>query len=732
MKQVSQSYKTGAIRLQQVAPPSLKDGGVLVRTAYSLISSGTEGMKVREGKMSLLEKAKARPDQVKKVVQTAQQQGVKAAYDKVRNKLDALSPLGYSLSGVVTAVGAEAAEFSVGQRVACAGAEYAHHAEENYVPRNLVVPVPDGVSMEHAAFTTVGAIALQGYRQSGMQLGETACVIGLGLIGQLLTQLLCAAGVRVIGVDLSERRCALARDWGAVAVHKPDDAALLSSIRALTDAQGADVIFITAGGKTAGPVELAVRAARDRARVVDIGKTLLDLPWNDYYMKEMDVRFSRSYGPGRYDPNYEERGVDYPIGYVRWTERRNMAAFLDLVAAGKISLDPIISARYAFDEAEQAYQRLAEGGDDLLGILFEYPAGKTASPEPASKPSIEIAENARAPGAVTGPVRLGVVGAGNYACSMLLPHLAKDRRVALKSVATSRGLTAADAARKFGFARHGTDYRELLNDPEIDAVLIATRHAAHATMTAEALRAGKAVFVEKPLALDRAGVESVRKAVVESGNDRLQVGFNRRFAPLVADLKEPFAGRRAPLVMNYRVHAGAVDAGSWYADPGEGSRFEGEAGHFIDLFNAVCGSRPLTVQARSIRPDQPVRDDLENIGVLITYEDGSLGNLLYLTQGGGKLPKELLEVHGTGQSVVLNNFEDVRVYSATQKRRVRGGAVNKGQREELDAFIKALQSGAAMPIAMDALIDTTLATLGVSDSLRGAQPVTLSEYWCAE
>lgn len=727
MKQVSQNYKTGSIRLLEVSPPPLKAGGVLVRTVHSLISSGTEGMKVREGKMSLLEKAQARPDQVKKVIQTVQQQGVKAAYDKVKNKLDALTPLGYSMSGMVTAVGSDASEFTVGQRVACAGAEYAHHAETNYVPRNLVVPVPDGVAMEHAAFTTVGAIAMQGYRQAEMQLGEAACVIGLGLIGQLLTQILCAAGVRVVGVDLSDARCALARALGACAAYTPDDGSLQASVRALTGDKGADVVFITAGGKTVGPVELAVQVARDRARVVDIGKTRLDLPWNDYYMKELDVRFSRSYGPGRYDPVYEQQGVDYPIGYVRWTERRNMAAFLDLVASGRMKLDPIISARYPFAEAEQAFQQLADGGE-VLGILFDYP---TEDGPVTDRPRPVTVSVSSSPKPISGMVRLGVIGAGNYASSMLLPHLANDPRVQLKAVATSRGLTAADAARKFGFAQHGTDYGAVLNDPDMDAVLIATRHASHAAITAEALRAGKAVFVEKPLALDRAGLEWVRKAIVESGNDRLQVGFNRRFAPLVVELKKPFAGRQSPLVMMCRVHAGAMDASSWYLDAKEGTRFEGEGGHFIDLFQALCASRPVTVQARSLRPAEPTRDDLENVAVVITYEDGSVGNVLYLTQGGGKVPKELVEVHGAGQTAVLDNFEQVRHYTSTRTSRVRGRGIHKGQKEELDAFIGALLSGGAMPIAVDDLLDTTLATLAVSDSLRQGQAIDMQSYWDA-
>ena len=333
MRQVTQNYKSGEIRLEQVDWPALRPGGVLVRSHYSVISTGTEGMKVREGKLSYLGKARARPDQLKKVLQTLKQQGFVATYRKVLNKLDSLTPLGYSLAGEVLAVGAEAGEFHVGQRVACAGAGYANHADVNYVPKNLAVPVPDNVSLKHASFATVGAIALQGFRQAEMQLGESACVIGLGLLGQLLVQILKAAGIHAVGTDIVESRCRLAEALGARAALTAGDPGLEAMIARLTGAMGVDCVFIAAGGASNAATELAVRVARDRARVVDIGKTRLDLPWNDYYLKELDVRFSRSYGPGRYDPSYEERGIDYPIGYVRWTEKRNLASFLDLVGS---------------------------------------------------------------------------------------------------------------------------------------------------------------------------------------------------------------------------------------------------------------------------------------------------------------------------------------------------------------------------------------------------------------
>lgn len=724
MKQISQNYKTGAIRLETVATPGLKSGGVLVRSVFSVISAGTEGMKVKEGKMSYLGKARARPDQVKKVMQSVQQQGLMATYQKVMNRLDSLTPLGYSLAGVVTAVGAGADEFVVGQRVACAGVGYANHAEINFVPKNLVVPVPDNVSLKHASFTTIGSIAMQGFRQAEMQLGEVACVIGLGLLGQILVQILQAAGIHVVGVDLVESRCKLALEFGAYAAGRPDDPAFRDAIKRLTRGHGIDCIFITAGGSSNGPVELAVDIARDRARVVDIGKTRLDLPWKTYYEKELDVRFSRSYGPGRYDPNYEERGIDYPIGYVRWTERRNMESFLDLIATGRMNLEPIITSVRPFSEAEQVYQEMAEGKLAGLGVVFEYPETLDTA---AAASTIRVSDNGAQP--LQGKVRIGTIGAGNYASSMLLPHLKKDDNAHLASVATTSSLSGANAAKKFGFEETTTDYRTLLESGQLDAILIATRHATHARMTAEALRSGKAVFVEKPLAIDLEGLETVRRAVIESGNDRLQVGFNRRFSPLVQEMADVFKKSNAPLVMNYRVHAGQMDHGSWYLDPSEGSRFVGEAGHFIDVFSYLTQARPVSVMAMSLRPDNTTPDDLENVSVIINYADGSVGNLMYLTQGGAKVPKEYLEVFGGGRTVQLHNFERLTVYEQEDKRETKAKALNKGQKEEMEAFVQAVKTGAPMPITLDSLFETTLVTLGAAESLRSGQVVQLADYW---
>jgi predicted dehydrogenase/threonine dehydrogenase-like Zn-dependent dehydrogenase len=720
MKQIAQNYKSGELALLEVPAPAARPGGVLVRTQFSLISTGTEMMKISESKLSLIGKARARPDQVKKVMQSVSQQGLAATYRKVNDRLDAYTPLGYSLCGEVVEVGAGAEEFSVGQRVACAGNSYALHAEYNWVPRNLCVPVPDGVAGEHAAFTTVGAIAMQGYRQSEARLGETACVIGLGLVGQLLVQILRAAGVNVVGLDPSVERCRLAEQAGAAAASPPDPAArgpVLETLAALTGGNGADHIFLTAGGDTNQPVELAVELARDRARVVDIGKCRLDLPWTEYYAKELDVRFSRSYGPGRYDPTYEEDGVDYPIGYVRWTERRNLACFLDLVAGGQVDLDPLVSAVLPFDDAVGTYERIRTGEQRGVGMVFRYSANG-ARPRPVAAAAAPARPAARpAPQPV---VRLGVIGAGNYATSMLLPHLRDREDVQLVEVATATGLSATNAQRKFGFERCSTDRRALLADESIGAVLIATRHHAHAAMVCEALRAGKAVFVEKPLAVDDDQLAAILAAVEESGNDRLMVGFNRRFAPLLVDLKRAAGGRGGPVQVRYDVNAGRLEAGSWYAHPEEGSRLVGEGCHFVDTVSWWLDQDPVAVFAAGTgEPDDAT--------IVLQYPDGSVATVAYQTSGDPRAPKELFQVTGGGQVARLHNFQRTELWRGgrRQVRRSRSG-IDKGQRQELDAFVRAVVEARPMPVPLASLVATTRATFAARRSLatRRLEPLT--------
>ena len=466
MKQIAQNYKSGELTVLDAPVPTCRPGGVLVQSLFSLISTGTEMMKVHEANLSMVGKARARPDQVRKVLDTVAQQGAMATYKKVMNKLDSYTPLGYSLCGVVIEVGAGAEEFKVGQLVAAAGNEFALHAEYNWIPVNLCAAVPRGVAPEHAAFSTVGAIAMQGVRRAEPQLGETSLVIGLGLIGQLVVRLLVAAGIRVVGLDMIEDRCRLAEQAGAVTCAAPDDeglAAVAAALDELTSGRGADHVFLAAGGSSNAPVETAARLARDRARVVDIGKTKLDLPWNAYYDKELDVRFSRSYGPGRYDDRYELEGVDYPAGYVRWTERRNLECFLDLLARKDLEVETLVSGTFPMHDAASVYADLSSGALKAVGVLLEYPAPDLErQPRPpaslvrAGVPSVPARVSKGPNGPASKRLAIGFIGAGNYASSMLLPHLAQLPNAQLTHVATTKSLSAVNAQRRFGFTTAST------------------------------------------------------------------------------------------------------------------------------------------------------------------------------------------------------------------------------------------------------------------------------------
>ena len=726
MKQVVQNYKSGELALLDVPVPGCGPGGVLVRSAYSLISTGTEMMKVSEAGMSMLGKARSRPDQVAKVVRSVATNGVPATYRKVMGKLDSFTPLGYSLSGVVVQVGAGVDDVSVGDLVACAGNEHALHAELNWVPKNLYARLPDGLAARHAAFGTVGSIALQGVRQGESQLGEVALVIGLGLIGQLVAQLLTASGVRVVGVDPDPVRCELAERLGAAACGDPDSPAVAHSVAELTGGHGVDQVYLAAGGGSNQPVELAARLCRDRGRVVDIGKCRLDLPWNAYYEKELDVRFSRSYGPGRYDPEYELEGRDYPIGYVRWTERRNLACFLDLVARGRVDVEPLVSHTADFDDAVETYRSLEDGGLKAVAVLFRYPEQAVEAPAP----EVAVPEVRRPGGAgpapvraVRTPVRLAFVGAGNYASSMLLPHLAQREGVALSTVVTTTALSGANARRKFGFERATTDLDAVLGDPAVDAVFVVTRHSSHAELTRKALLSGKAVFVEKPLALTEDELAGVLAAVEESGNDRLQVGFNRRFAPLLREARERFGTRTGPGHLRYLVNAGRLDHGSWYLQQGtQGSRFTGEGGHFIDTASWLLGADPVSVYALTT----PGNEDLQ---VVLRYPDGSTATIGYVTTGPAGFPKETLDLVADGRALRLDDFVRATVYDGRRRQWVGSRlpkARDKGQSAELAAFVKAVRTGGPMPVPLESLVATTAATLAVRAGLAGGAPVTLA------
>ena len=721
MKQIAQNYKSGELAVLDVPAPVCRPGGVLVRTLFSLISTGTEMMKVSEASMSMVGMARARPDQVRKVIDQVQQQGVVTTYKKVMNKLDSYTPLGYSLCGVVTEVGRGAEEFKVGQLVACAGNEQALHADYNWVPVNLCAAVPPGVLPEHAAFATVASIAMHGVRRAEVQLGETAAVIGLGLIGQLVVRLLVAAGVQAIGIDPVPDRCRLAEKAGAVVCAAPDDLdSVLAELGRISAGRGADHVFLSAGGSSNGPVEAAVKLARDRARVIDIGKMKLDLPWNDYYMKELDVRFSRSYGPGRYDTRYELDGIDYPAGYIRWTEKRNLESFLDLVARNQLEVATLIDGVFPMAEAAKVYGDLKSGELKAVGVLLEYPVPADDAPAPATKyvlPGAKTPSVAKNSGAAKDQIALGFVGAGNYASSMLLPHLAKLPTANLAHVATTKSLSAVNAQKKFGFTTASTDADSVFEDASLDAIFIVTRHATHAKLVCRALETGKAVYVEKPLALTREETDQIAETIEKTGNDRLMVGFNRRFAPLLTSMRKGFGAAAGTSSTRYLVNAGPLASDSWYLnEAAEGSRFAGEGGHFIDTLSWWADS--LVEEVYAVRG--PEKGDVQ---ATFRFANGASGTIAYLTGGSTRFPKETMDAIGGGCSARLDNFKTADVWTGKGKSttKARGGQ-DKGQQSEMAQFVEAVRTGGPMPISADSLLATTRATIAVGESLLSGRP----------
>lgn len=714
MKQILQNYKTGKMEVAEVAPPQCRSGGILVANLYSLISAGTERQKVETAKKSLIGKARARPDLVKKVLASIRTEGLGTAMRKVQARLDQPTPLGYSTAGVVVEVGSDIADFQVGDLVACAGAEYAHHAQLIYVPHNLVAPIPEGVDPAAGAYTTVGAIALHGVRQAQVQLGDNVMVIGLGLLGILTVQILKAAGCHVMGVDVSQDRVDAAKRFGCdVALLRDQD--VETSAEAFTRGAGVDAVVITAGGEQNNdPVELAGEVTRDRGRVVVVGMVATNLPRRTYYDKELTLTTSRSYGPGRYDPLYEEMGIDYPIGYVRWTERENMIEFLRLVGADKVRVGAVTTHTYDFDDALDAYDLLmGPQASASLGVLLKYEE-QTEFGRKISLP--------RASAAPAGKVRLGVIGVGNFCTGTLLPHLVGTDGVEMVGVASARGISAKSAADKFGFKYVTSDNNEILNDPEINAVVIATRHNSHASLVATALRAGKAVFVEKPLALDREQLREVLEAYRER-EGFVFVGHNRRFSPMVEEIKSFYSNRSGPIMMNYRVNAGPLEEKHWMRATAEGgSRVVSEGCHFIDVMMYLAGAAPVRVAGAA--PQGGFEPDTAH-GV-IHFADGSVGTLTYVTSCDPKLPKERLEVFGEGKGVVMDDFRVNTFYSSGKATEKKAAGQDKGHRAEMKLFAQLVKDGGAMPVGMDDLGALSLSTFAILESAADGRMVEIS------
>lgn len=708
MKQILQSFKTGEMWLADVPSPLCKSNGILMRNHVSFVSSGTERMLVDFAKRSLIGKAMKMPDQVRKVIRKIQTEGLFETLEKVQAKLDQPIPLGYSCAGVVMEAGVRVEGLSKGDRVACGGAGFANHAEFNYVPKNLVVKLPDNVSFEDASCATVGSIAMQGLRQCELHLGESVCVLGLGLLGMLAVQMAKASGCRVIGFDPNPQRCKLALELGA---DEAVSGGLESSAMSFTNGRGVDAVLITAATPSNEPITVAAEIARMKGKVVATGLVGMNIPRDLYYKKELDFRLSLSYGPGRYDTVYEEDGIDYPYGYVRWTEQRNMQAFVDLVAMGKITPSKLITHRFDFDNSLEAYQLLlGKLGVPYMGIVLEYPNAENK--QPVSR--VEIKQSTKSEAST--PV-VSFVGCGNFTKAVLMPTLKKMSGYKLRGLCSASGMNCGETARKMGFEFATSKKEDIFDDADTNLVFITTRHDTHSTLVEDALKAGKNVFVEKPLAITEEQLSSLEECVKNSSG-KVMVGFNRRFSPHAKLIKEYFAKRSKPLAMMYRVNAGEVPRDVWLQDPNVGGgRIIGEGCHFVDFMSYICGSKVVSVQATSIKTDNFAVVCEDSVNIVYTFADGSIGVLNYVALGDTNLPKEYCEVYGEGSTAIMDNFNTTICSGKLGKRKL-SGKQSKGFAEEITALLNSVKTGRESPIELDSLLNTTRATFATLKALK--------------
>ncbi len=711
MLQIVQHLRSGKILTEEMPVPQCPHNGVLIEVKNSLISAGTERTLVENAKGNLLAKAKKQPEQVQLVLDAVKNYGIKETTRRVSAKLDSHKPLGYSASGVVRESRCD--DFRPGDRVAAAGAGSATHSEFIAVPRNLVVKLPDEVSFEDAAYTTVGSIAMQGVRRAEPTLGENIVVVGLGLVGLLTVQLLKAAGCYVIGMDIDERTLRLGEEFGCDLTLKSSSESI-ESVLSNCNGYGADATILTASTPSDKPLQMAMEMTRKKGKVVVVGAIGLGLKRNPFYKKEIDLRISSSYGPGRYDAFYEEVGNDYPYAYVRWTENRNMQAFLDLIASGKVNVSKITTHDFDVQEASRAYALLTEGSEEHLGILLNYPdrEQKFTTLVRAGKPGVQK------------DIIIGFLGAGQFAQNYLLPPLSKED-VTLKAVVNAT--STSSKAVPFDFEWAGTGPDEVLGREDINTIFIASRPDSHAEFVIKALENNKHVYVEKPLAVNKEQLEQVKQAYEQAGDRQLMVGFNRRFSRSFETIREFFSGRKEPMIVKYRVNAGHVPAERWIhrIREGGGGRIISEACHFIDIMLFLIGSKPVRVHAESLSGNAEAKPNEDNIVATLKFSDGSMGVLEYFSNGDKSLGKEYCEVYCGNTALVMDDFKEVRVHRngrASSKKM----DTDKGIGKEMKEYVRALRTGDPLIIFEDLYL-TTLITFNILDSLETGKPVEIGE-----
>lgn len=714
MQQITQQLTSGEIVIQELPWPQVGSGMVLVRNHYSSISAGTEGATAKTARKSLIGKAKERPQQVKQVLDVLKKQGPVQTYRAVMKKLDAYSPVGYSSAGEVIEVGPQVHDITVGDKVACAGVGYANHAEIVCVPRNLSVKLSEDANLKKASYNTLGAIALQGIRQAELRLGESCAVIGLGLLGQLTCLMLRASGVRVFGIDIDEHAVEVASQHCCDAAWVRQSPGLAAKVAHHTNGVGVDAVILTAGTSDIDPINLAGELARKRGKVVVVGAIPTGFDREPYwYRKELELRMSCSYGPGRYDPEYEEKGVDYPTAYVRWTENRNMQAFQDLVFHNRIDLDYLTTHEFRLEEASQAYDLIVNRSEPFLGIVLAYNAQKTLK-----RRRIEIR-----PVQAPGRVNLAFVGAGSYAQQNLLPHIPKDDNdVSCLGIMTHSGTTSKRVAEKYRFQFCTSDPKDIFENDSINTVFVATRHDSHMSYVKRGLKAGKHVFVEKPLCLSEEELCEIEDLYDKSNfHSQLMVGFNRRFAPHAVELKKHLGD--APISMLYRINAGPIPRANWVQDNNiGGGRIIGEACHFIDFLTWLCGAVPKYVHAVAL-PDPDGLND--TVSINLQFANGSIGSLVYFSNGSKEMPKEYVEVYNAGNIGIIRDFKVLEIYSTGRPRRKKSLVQNKGQADMVKAFIRNIKEGGTPLIPTEELFAVTRATFAILESIKTRQAISL-------
>jgi predicted dehydrogenase/threonine dehydrogenase-like Zn-dependent dehydrogenase len=719
MKQVVQNLKTGKTEVVETPIPAVQPGNILVKTKASLVSAGTERSLVDFAEKSLVGKAKARPDLLKQVIDKAKKEGILSTLDSAMNRLDQPLLLGYSSAGIVMEVGRNVTAFQPGDRVACSGGGHAVHAEYALIPENLAARIPDNVDFSSAAFATLGAIALNGIRLTSPQIGESVAVIGLGLLGLITAELTKANGCFVCGSDISLPRIKFAKNLGISAYSNKK---ILANYLSLTRGRGFDHVLICADTPSDETVALAGRIARDRGSVISLGVVGLDLPRKLYYEKELAFRVSRSSGPGRYDVDYEESGKDYPLGYVRWTEGRNLEAFLDLVHAEKLNAQPLITHRFPIESAGKAYELITGKTDsDYLGVLLTY--------DPENKHKEKKAQQVAESKFITSEsVQLGVIGAGNYAGAVFLPKVKKAGGTSLQAIASTTGVSARHAAVKFGFKSAVSQVDKILEDPAINTIAILTRHNTHGEIALKALTQGKHVYCEKPLGIRKDEIEKIQQAINKKNSPYLMVGFNRRFAPFALKMKHFFNDRKEPMHMLYRINAGYLPPSHWLNDVNiGGGRLIGEGCHFIDFAVFMTGEQPAEVIAVAL-PNSGIYSN-DNFQVNMRFADGSISSIQYLSNGSKLLPKEYIEVFCGGKTAVLNNFRKLELYGPEERNVSRSNfRQDKGHLDVWKVFIQAIKTGGENPIPLQEIFTVSYTVLAADQALRSGKKINITEF----